>query len=259
MATDATGYGTGRLQKIIDALGVLAGFFYNLMVFCDAHPVFKYSWGDPPKSLGGFFWNVYLNLYGTQNDLVVFKDKYTDLINAVLSRLASGDLWDALTLIWPQSYWIRVSPIDWLVVVTENIIPDSWHFWHDTIWWVVNRIELRWPGLALFAASPRAWLDSWLIENTPLLYYVRRGEWHFVHEALYLMYPWTKWIFDDFGEWLKFRVGDILGVEYRFWYDPVGYIKEYIIAQRDTWTRNSSGWIKTIGESVLRYLIEGAW
>jgi len=88
---------------------------------------------------------------------------------------------------------------------------------------------------------------------------VVRGEWPFVNEAIYQMHPWSQWIFDDFGEWLKFRVGDILGVEYRFWFDPVAYIKELVIEWRDTWVQNSVEWIADIGEHVLSQILTGEW
>lgn len=212
--------------------------------------------GEPIED---FVFGVVYKLSRAREELIGFRDKYGWLIDAVLERIVEGEVLSALDMLWPDFYWFRIDPQGMIRWWLTQGVSGLETFLLDPGGWLQAAFDYYTSGLSEFLRNPKGWLESWLMEVAPILYYVVRGEWGFVNEAIYQMHPWTRYIFDDWREWLRFRVGDILGVEYRFWFDPVGYIKEYVIEARDDWMHNSAEWILAILTKIACWIISGEW
>jgi len=251
-----SGWGLGRLEDLERAFLFIANRLGDIWFYLD--------------NLPGFFKGLFLGIKSTvynlmdkcldiRWDLYEFRLKYGNLIEAMLDRVSRGEVLSAVDLVWPDFYWFRVDPGGMIRWWLTQGVPGLDNLLSDPGGWLQEAFDWFTPGLSRFIRNPQGWLESWLMDTAPILYYVVRGEWGFVNEAIYQMHPWARYIFDDWREWLRFRVGDILGVEYRFWFDPVGYIKELVIEYRDEWVRHSVGWIQEIGEHVLSQILTGEW
>ena len=246
----------GRLEDLELAFLFIANRLGDIWFYLDNLP----GW------VKGLFLGIKSTVYNTMDkcldirwDLYEFRFKYGNLIDAVLDRMTRGEVLPALDMLWPDFYWFRQDPAAMIRWWLTQGVPGLDLLLSDPGGWLFAAFDYYASGLSWFIRNPQGWLESWLMDTAPILYYVVRGEWPFVYEAIYQMHPWSRHIFLDFGEWLKLRVGDILGVRYEFWFDPLAYIREIVIEHRDEWVKNSVDWIKTIGEHVLSQILTGEW
>jgi len=137
--------------------------------------------------------------------------------------------------VWPDFYWWAQDPLYML----EFVLGDRWSFlkriYDDPIGWVFYKIREIWPDFYWFVQDPAYMVSFWIMDRFPFLH----------------------GFFADPPGWLREKIAGFLNVPLDFFDDPWGWIL-YIVKQKlDEKHPYYLSWLRTWGESVLRYFYEG--
>ena len=170
----------------------------------------------------------------------------------------------------------------WLLSeLLTNLITNFASFKDDPVWWVIQRIRSFWPDFYWFAQDPVYMIEFWLGEvwnevkdafDDPVawVYYKIRQIWPdfywLVQDPAYMVsfwitdrFPFLRDFFDDPLWWFKSKLSDLLDVPMDFFDDPWGWLLYIVVSKLRENHSYYLNWLRTWGESVLRYFYEGVF
>ena len=238
------------VESIRDRLYDLGDLLYTFSYDRADHFILKYvvTWVTMP------LWRAIQSVCGK---MTVFASRIGAIHNFAQDLLSGWLLDDLIEQVFEEWKRFRRDPVYYIIGKISEVLPDFYWFVQDPLYMLEFWLGWHWAHLKDIFKDESGWVFYMLRVTWPDFYWLVQDPAYMVSFWLSERFPFLRDFFSDPLYWFKSKLADLLNVPMDFYGDPWGWILYIVKRKLDEKHPYYLSWLRSWGESVLRFFYEG--